>query len=94
MFPKTQQDKCYSVSNFFISYERTFYHRNAKCYTFKGQAWEAEPENGLSCVFHAIVNIFLSACFSMTKHRQCSTKVRAEDRSNMASVCFPVTGSH
>ena len=46
-----QQDKCYSVSQLFISYERTFYHRNAKCYTFKGQAWEAEPgEWSLMCI--------------------------------------------
>ena len=46
-----------------------------KCYTFKGQSLG----NGLSCIFQALGNIFLVRFrASMTKHRQQSTRVRAE----------------
>ena len=69
-----QQDNCYFLfCNFLISMWME------KCYTFKGQALDAEPWERILCIFQAVGDIPLQRCrASRTKQRQQSTKVRAK----------------
>ena len=60
-----QQDTCYSLfCNFLSLYE----------WTLKDQS----PENGLSCIFHAVGNILLQKVQSQPKHKQQSTKAKVK----------------